>query len=39
MPTIEISEHVKADLDRISEEEQHKSYDSVIRTLLGNYEG
>ncbi len=34
MPQIEISQHVKSQLDVIYEEEQHKSYDSVIRALL-----
>lgn len=38
MPTVELSEHVKSELDRIKEDEQHTSYDSVVRTLLGNYE-
>jgi len=34
MPVINVSEYVKRKLDRIKEEEQHTSYDSVIRTLL-----
>lgn len=39
MPTnIEVSDHVHEELKRIRDEEQHTSYDSVIRTLLGNYE-
>lgn len=38
MPTIEVSEYVKAELDRIRDAEEHKSYDSVIRALVGTYE-
>lgn len=37
MPTVEVSEYVKQELDEIREDEQHKSYDSVVRALLGNY--
>lgn len=39
MPTVEVSEHVKTELDRIRDKEEHKSYDSVIRVLVGNYAG
>lgn len=38
MPTIEVSEYVKSELDRIREDEGHKSYDSVVRVLVGNYD-
>jgi len=34
MPLISVSEYVKEKLDKIKAEEQHKSYDSVIRSLL-----
>ena len=34
MPLIKVSEYVKKKLDQIKNEEQHMSYDSVIRTLL-----
>lgn len=39
MPTVDVSEHVKSELDRIKDDEGHRSYDSVVRTLLGSYEG
>lgn len=35
---IAVSEYVKAELDRVKDEEQHTTYDSVIRALLGTYE-
>lgn len=38
MPQIEISEYMKDELDRIMEEEEHKTYDSVVRVLVGNYD-
>lgn len=38
MPTIQVSEYVKEELDDIKEMEEHTSYDSVVRSLLGNYE-
>lgn len=38
MPHITVSEHVKSELDGIKESEEHTSYDSVVRVLLGNYE-
>lgn len=38
MPTINVSEVVKDQLDGIKEGEQHRSYDSVVRTLLREYE-
>lgn len=38
MPTIDVSEYVKAELDRIKDVEEHRSYDSAIRSLVGNYE-
>ena len=34
MPQIEISQFVKSKLDELKEEEEHKSYDSVLRSLL-----
>ena len=34
MPLISVSEYVKKKLDQIRKEEQHTSYDSVIRTLI-----
>jgi len=34
MPLINVSDYVKKKLDQIKDEEQHTSYDSVIRTLL-----
>jgi predicted CopG family antitoxin len=36
---IEISEYVYDELTQLRDEEGHTSYDSVLRTLLGNYEG
>jgi len=38
MPAIDVSEYVKSELDAIKETEEHKSYDSTIRTLLGAYD-
>lgn len=38
MPTIDVSDYVKEELERIKKEEQHRSFDSVVRALLGNYE-
>lgn len=38
MPVIDVSEYVKTELDEIKEEQEHKSYDSVLRTVLGAYE-
>lgn len=35
---IDVSEYVKDELDRIMGEEEHKTYDSVVRVLVGNYE-
>jgi len=32
--TIHLSNYVKKKLEKIKEEEEHKSFDSVIRTLL-----
>lgn len=37
MPKVEVSEYVKGELERIKDEEEHKSFDSVIRMLVGNY--
>lgn len=37
MPQIEVSEYVKSELDDLKEREEHKSYDSAVRTLLGAY--
>jgi len=34
MPQIEISQFVKSKLDELKEEEEHKSYDSTLRSLL-----
>ena len=34
MPMIDVSQYVKDILDNVKEGEQHKSYDSVIRSLL-----
>lgn len=38
MPTINVSEYVKDELDDVKEAEQHRSYDSVVRSLLRNYD-
>lgn len=38
MPTIEVSGYVKEELDEIRDDEEHKSYDSVVRALLGVYD-
>lgn len=35
---IAVSEYVKTELDRVKEEEEHTTYDSVIRSLLGTHE-
>lgn len=37
MPTIDVSDHVKDELDRLKELEEHRSYDSVVRMLLLQY--
>lgn len=37
MATIDVSPHVKSDLEKIREEEQHRSYDSVVRSLVREY--
>lgn len=39
MVNIDVSEWVKAKLEAIKKREQHKSMDSVLRTLLAVYEG
>lgn len=39
MPTVNISEFVKDELDAIKDDEQHRSYDSVVRALLAEYDG
>jgi len=39
MPTIDVSEYVKEGLDAVKDAEQHRSYDSVLRTLLHDYNG
>jgi hypothetical protein len=39
MPKVDVSEYVKQELEELKDREEHKSMDSVIRTLLGNYEG
>lgn len=38
MPTINVTEYTKDELDRIKDAEQHTSYDSVVRALVGNYQ-
>jgi len=38
MPTIDVSEFVKGGLDDIKDAEAHRSYDSVIRTLIREYD-
>lgn len=38
METIGVSEHVKERLEDIKDGEQHTSFDSVIRTLLHEYD-
>jgi len=35
--TIQVSGHVKAELDELKEQEEHTSYDSVHRALLHDY--
>lgn len=39
MPQVELSQFVKSQLDKIIEEEEHKSYDSAVRSLLMISEG
>jgi len=39
MPQVELSQFVKSQLDKIIEEEEHKSYDSAVRSLLIISEG
>ncbi len=34
MPSIKVHDWTKGQLDEIKEEEEHSSYDSVIKTLL-----
>lgn len=38
MPTVAVSETVKEELETIKDDEEHTSYDSVIRVLLSEYE-
>jgi len=38
MPTVQVSDHVKHQLDELKQAEEHTSYDSAIRVLLENYE-
>lgn len=38
MPAVEVSEYVYDELESMKNDEEHKSFDSVIRTLLGNYD-
>lgn len=38
MPTVHVSEYVKEELDGVKEREGHSSLDSVIRTVLQEYE-
>jgi len=38
MPNIEVSNHVKEELNDIKTAEEHKSYDSVLRMLLASYQ-
>jgi hypothetical protein len=39
MPTVKIKDWTKEELDDIKEEEEHSSYDSVIKSLIKEYEG
>jgi len=39
METIGVSGYVKRQLDELKEAEEHRSYDSAIRTLLSDYDG
>lgn len=39
MANIQVSEYVKDELDEIKQREEHKSYDSVLRVLVGSYNG
>lgn len=34
---VPVTEWTKSELERLKEEEEHTSFDSVIRTLLGAY--
>lgn len=38
VPTIDVSGYVKDELDRIKDSEEHRSYDSVVRRLLSEYD-
>lgn len=38
MAQIQVSDYVKSELDRVKAAEEHTSYDSVIRVLVGNYD-
>lgn len=38
MPNISVTDYTKEELDRIKEAEEHTNYDSVLRSLVGNYE-
>ena len=38
MPLIKVSDYVKRKLDQIKREEQHSTYDSVLRALIFIYE-
>ena len=38
MPLIDVSQYVKDELDEIKSAEEHKSYDSAIRTVLADYD-
>lgn len=37
MPTIKVREWTKEELDDIKEEEEHSSYDSVLKSLIKEY--
>ena len=39
MPTVKIKDWTKEKLDDIKEEEEHSSYDSVIKSLIKEYKG
>lgn len=38
MTQVKLSAYVKGELDRIKEAEDHTTYDSVVRSLISNYE-
>jgi len=39
MATVPVTDHVKERLDQLKEGEEHTSYDSLVRSMLREYDG